>query len=347
MGFAFNPLKDPTLVASGAVNLVRQAFEGQTVKVPPVPFAVTFSDPPETRWVGGLLYPVKDHEGRVVEVVAINEEITEAKRAEEAMLADNRTLEQKVAERTQRLEEAQAELCRALEQERELGELKGRFVSMVSHEFRTPLGVTMSAVELLTHYSDKLPADQKAELLQDIRGATNSMAGMMEQVLLLGRVDAGKLAYSPRIIDAESLLKKIAAEATVASHAPREIVWNVVDDLTATTGDESLMRHIFSNLISNAIKYSPPESNVQINIRRHGTEVIFKIIDHGIGIPEKDRAHLYESFHRCGNVGDRPGTGLGLVIVKRCVDLHGGSITFESEVGKGTAFEVRLPLLAA
>jgi signal transduction histidine kinase len=215
---------------------------------------------------------------------------------------------------------------------------------MVSHEFRTPLGVTMSALELLTHYDDKLPAAQKSELLQDIRTATNSMVGMMEQVLLLGRADAGKLGFSPREIQLEVLLKKIAAEAAAASRSSHEIIWSVANDLHGSRGDEPLLRHIFSNLISNAFKYSPPESKVEVMLSRRGRDALCRVIDHGIGIPEKDRAHLFEAFHRCENVGDSPGTGLGLVIVKRCVEIHGGNIVFDSKVGHGTEFEVCLPL---
>jgi PAS domain S-box-containing protein len=343
MGYAFNVLQAPDLIASGAVDLIRLAFEGQPVTVPPVPFPVN-TEPSETRWIGGVLYPVKDREGRLLEVVVIHHDVTDTKRAEDAMLAINQTLEQKVTERTKELDEARAELSRALEQERELGELKGRFVSMVSHEFRTPLGVTMSALELLTHYDDKLPAAQKSELLQDIRTATNSMVGMMEQVLLLGRADAGKLGFSPREIQLEVLLKKIAAEAAAASRSSHEIIWSVANDLHGSRGDEPLLRHIFSNLISNAFKYSPPESKVEVMLSRRGRDALCRVIDHGIGIPEKDRAHLFEAFHRCENVGDSPGTGLGLVIVKRCVEIHGGNIVFDSKVGHGTEFEVCLPL---
>lgn len=345
-GYAFNPLKDPALNASGAVNLIRRAFEGEAVTVPPVLFPIQ-ADPPEERWIGGVLYPVKDSQGRVLEVVVIHHDITEMKRAEEAMLALNHTLEERVQRRTNELETARLELAKALEAERDLGQLKSRFVSMVSHEFRTPLGVTMSAVELLQHYEDKLPADQKAELLDDIRSATTSMAGLMEQVLLLGRVEAGKLGFRAQPVDLPTLAAKWIEEVTAVTRDKCPVVCRFGQDLEGAQADEALLRHIFGNLLSNAIKYSPAGAEVVLSVHREEGEAVFSVRDSGIGIPEKDRPHLYEAFHRCENVGQIQGTGLGLVIVKRCVEQHSGRIDFESETGRGTTFTVRLPVFSA
>ena len=342
-GLAFNVLEAPDLIASGAVNLIRRAFEGEPVKVPPVPFTVS-SDPPQIRWIGGVLYPVKDAQGKLMEVVVIHHDITEMKRAEEAMLEINHTLEARVKERTGELESARQELAKALDAERELGELKNRFVSMVSHEFRTPLGVIMSAVELLQHYEGKLEAGQREELFTDIRGAAKSMTGLMEQVLLLGRVEAGKLGFRALPVDLEASLKKMVNEAGSAQQNKCEVHLHFKGDLSGARTDEALLRHIFSNLVGNAIKYSPAGSTVDFDIRRENAEGVFSVTDRGIGIPETDRAHLFEAFHRCENVGEIQGTGLGLVIVKRCVEMHSGSLSFESVVGRGTTFTVRLPL---
>jgi PAS domain S-box-containing protein len=345
-GFAFNVLKDPDLNASGAVNLIRRAFDGEAVTVPPVLFPVN-TDPPQHRWIGGVLYPVKDRDGRVLEVVTIHHDITEMKRAEEAMQAINQTLEQRVTERTAELESARSDLARALETERDLSLLKSRFVSMVSHEFRTPLGVIMSAVELLRHYDDRLPAGEKTSLLGDIHGATSSMAGMMEQVLLLGRVEAGKLGFRSQPLDFAALARKLAAEVAASSQSKCPLTLLGMENLDGARGDEALIRHIFSNLLGNAVKYSPDGSEVVLRVFRQDSHLVCSVEDRGIGIPEKDRPHLFEAFHRCENVGDIQGTGLGLVIVKRCVDLHGGSIDFLSTPGLGTTFTVRLPLFAA
>lgn len=342
-GLAFNPLKDPDLIASGAVNLIRQAFEGKAIDVPPVPYPVN-NDPPEHRWIGGVLYPVKDANGVVLEVVVVHNDITETKRAEDAMLALNQTLEQRVSERTAELEAAKEELHRALETERGLSELKSRFVSMVSHEFRTPLGVTMSAVEVIRHYDEKLDVTSRRELCDDIYNATRNMAGLMEHVLLLGRVEAGKLGFKPVPLHFEEIIHKLVDEQQSITHGKCPVHVKSEVDTSDAWGDEVLLHHIFSNLISNAIKYSPEGSAVQMCISRQGADAICSIMDRGIGIPEKDAGQLFEAFNRASNVGSIPGTGLGLVIVKRCVGFHSGSISLKSAPGEGSTFTVTLPL---
>ncbi|MBL9113936.1 MAG: PAS domain-containing sensor histidine kinase [Verrucomicrobiaceae bacterium] len=346
IGYAFNPLKDPDLIKSGAVEHIKLAFAGQPVRVPPVPFPVN-TDPPEVRWIGGILYPVKDKSGRMLEVVTIHNDVTDTKRAEEAMLKVNQTLELRVAERTKELEEVQSNLAKALDAERDLSALKSRFVSMVSHEFRTPLGVTMSAVELLRNYSDRLPDDQKSELLDDIKNATTSMASLMEQVLVLGRVEAGKLGFKPRLIELHALVSKIVEEITSITGDKCPIELLMQPETASIQADETLLRHIFNNLIGNAVKYSPEGEKVTFSAEKDGEHLVCSVADRGIGIPDKDRAHLYEAFHRCENVGEIQGSGLGLVIVKRCVEMHSGTISFESVVNHGTTFTVKLPVFAA
>jgi len=241
---------------------------------------------------------------------------------------------------------AQTELDRALAAERELGELKSRFVSLVSHEFRTPLGITMSAVELLRNYLDRLPPAKLKELLEDIYTSTLRMSGLMEQMLLLGRVEAGKLGFNFAPLDVAALGRKLVDETLSATNRKCPVQFQSVGDFTNACGDESLLRHIFSNLLSNAVKYSTNGGSVEFTVQRAGSDALFTVCDCGIGIPETDQARLFEAFHRAANVSQIPGTGLGLLIVKRCVELHGGTIAFESHVGTGTTFTVRLPLFA-
>jgi signal transduction histidine kinase len=258
----------------------------------------------------------------------------------------NQGLEQRVTERTLQLQRAKAELDRALAQERELGELKSRFVTMVSHEFRTPLGIIMSAVELMRHYDDRLPAEQKHELQEDIHSATKLMASLMEQILVLGRVEAGKLGCRPVQLDLNGLAEKLTDESLSATNHKCPIIWKPQGDLSGACADEGLLRHIFTNLIANAVKYSPEGSEVVFRAHREGPDAVFQIEDHGIGIPGSDLPQLFEAFYRCSNVGEIPGTGLGLVIVKRCVELHEGTMNLDSTVGSGTTFTVRLPLFS-
>lgn len=255
-----------------------------------------------------------------------------------ALAGANEALQAEVAVRVR----AEQELARALQQERELSELKTAFVNTVSHEFRTPLGITMSAVELLQHYEDRLPPEQKAELLDDIQRSTRNMAGLMEQVLLLGRAEAGRLSYRPQPVDLEQLARILTDEQLSSTTRKCPIEWTAENDLSGAHADESLLRHIFTNLLSNAVKYSPARAPVHFHARREGNMAVFTVRDHGIGIPDKDLPHLFEAFQRASNVGEIPGTGLGLVISKRCAELHGGTIEVDSTPGEGTTFTVRI-----
>lgn len=240
--------------------------------------------------------------------------------------------------------QAEQDILRALNTERELGELKSRFVSLVSHEFRTPLGITMSAVELLRNYRDRLPPEKLPELLDDIYSATLRMSGLMEQMLLLGRVEAGKITFKAAPIDLPTLSRKIVDETHSATNRRCPVRFQYEGDLNGAMADESLLRHVFSNLLANAVKYSSEGTEVNFSVKRDRAFAVFTVQDRGIGIPAADHARLFEAFHRASNVGQISGTGLGLMIVKRCVELHRGEISFVSQEGQGTSFTVRLPL---
>lgn len=239
---------------------------------------------------------------------------------------------------------AEAELRMALEQEKELHQLKSNFVNMVSHEFRTPLGVIMSSADILESYFDRLNPDQRHGYLQDVRHSTQQMTRLMEEVLLLGRVESGKNECKPDDLDLHDFCNRLAEEQLAASGNKCPINLQLQIANAQTRADEGLLRHILTNLISNAIKYSPAGCQIHFSVRTDGQDAVFEIRDYGIGIPIEDQPRLFEAFHRGNNVADIPGTGLGMVIVKRCVDLHGGHINVESSKGAGTKFSVRLPL---
>jgi PAS domain S-box-containing protein len=239
--------------------------------------------------------------------------------------------------------EAEAELLRSLAREKELSALKSSFVSMVSHEFRTPLGIILSSAEILHDYFEQLPGEERQCQLDSIRRNTRRMADLMEEVLVLSRFDAGKMECKPAPLDVASLCRRIVDELLSATNNVCPIELKLVADLKEVHLDERLLRHILSNLISNAIKYSPPGNVVRLGVTRNGNDVILRVEDRGIGIPEEDRQWLFNAFHRARNVGERPGTGLGLVIVKRCIELHGGKIKVESKVNHGTTITVHLP----
>ena len=238
---------------------------------------------------------------------------------------------------------AEAELLRTLAREKELGQLRSNFVSMFSHEFRTPLGVIQSSAEILEDYLEQLDPAERKDHLQSIRNNTRRMAGLMEEALLIGSLDAGKIEFKPTPIRLRAFLRKLVDDVLSATNHRCPIELSLVEMPDEIEADERLLQHIFTNLLANAIKYSDPGREVGFEIEPAGPEIVCTIRDQGIGIPEADTEWLFSPFHRGRNVHDRAGTGLGLVIVKRCVDLHGGTIQVLSKCGEGTVVSVRLP----
>ncbi len=266
-----------------------------------------------------------DYEARIAvsaenEVMAIIRDITERKRVE-------------------------ADIRKALEKEKELGELKSRFVTMASHEFRTPLATILSSSELLEYYSHKWSDDKKIKHQQRIQSSVKHMTNLLDDVLLIGKAEAGKLEFQPKLLDIIQLSRDLVEEVQVTTQSHR-INLCTRGQLAKLDGliDEKLLRHIITNLLTNAVKYSPQGKEVNFDLSCDRQQVIFAIQDGGIGISSEDRQQLFESFHRGKNVSNIPGTGLGLAIVKKSVDLHGGTIDVQSQLNVGTTFTVTLPL---
>jgi PAS domain S-box-containing protein len=239
---------------------------------------------------------------------------------------------------------AEEDLLKTLEREKELGQLKSNFVSMVSHEFRTPLGIIQSSAELLRDFYQEMPASEREEQLESITRNTRRMAGMMEEILALSRLEAGKLQFQPAALDLSAFCRRVLDEVLSATNRRCKIELVLGSMPEQAQADERLLNHIFTNLLSNAVKYSEPGSAVHFAVGRDGPDAVCTIRDQGIGIPEDDQQYMFKAFHRGSNVGTRPGTGLGLLLVKRCADLHGGKVTLNSKEGEGTAVTVRLHL---
>ena len=231
----------------------------------------------------------------------------------------------------------------ALEQQKELNELRSRFVAMTSHEFRTPLATILSSAELLKYYGDRMPNSDKMDVIQTIENGVQRMTRMLDRMLLLGKADAQMLEFKPTLLNLVALGHTLVEDAKTQQPDCRCTL--VTDfDVQPATGlyDEKLLGHILGNLLSNAMKYSPQGGEVRFTMRREADQVVLQVADQGIGIPTEEIPHLFESFHRASNVGEIQGTGLGLAIVKNSVDLHGGSIHVASAAGQGTCFTVRL-----
>jgi PAS domain S-box-containing protein len=240
--------------------------------------------------------------------------------------------------------QAETELLKTLAREKELGLLRSKFVSMVSHEFRTPLGIIQSSAEILDDYFDRLEPVERKEHLQSIQKNTRRMAALMEEVLLIGSFDAGKMDYKPAPLDLAGFAGRLVDEVLSATDRRCPILLTMDEMPCSAHADERLLRHILTNLLTNAVKYSEAGESVRFEMRADDADAVCVIRDRGIGIPEADREWLFSAFHRGQNVGERPGTGLGLVIVKRCVDAHGGQIKVDSTLGAGTTVTVRLPV---
>lgn len=245
---------------------------------------------------------------------------------------------------------AEGEIRRALDQQIELNDMKTHFVSMTSHEFRTPLAAILSSAELIRDYSDKLSAQERSDLIQGIAEAVKRMAQMLDNVLLIGRADSGRVEFRPEPVEVESFCRVVAEEAALAavrdskelSRLKMRTNGHASKGITALL-DEKLLRHILGNLVSNAFKYSPSGGDVELTIDSSDKAIRLAVEDHGIGIPADHLPQLYETFRRAGNVGSIAGTGLGLAIVRRSVELHGGHIEVSSTQGAGTRFVVTLP----
>jgi signal transduction histidine kinase len=201
----------------------------------------------------------------------------------------------------------------------------------------------MSSIELLSDYGERLDAGERAELADVIKSSVRRMTQMLDQVLLIGRSDAGRLEFRPQPLELKSLVMQVIDEvrSLERQQAVIDLDWRVQGERRSL--DERLIRHILSNLLTNAVKYSPQGKPVQLVIASSPQQVVFTVTDHGIGIPPEDRPLLFQSFHRGRNVGGISGTGLGLAIVKKAVELHGGTIQVESNLGKGSRFRVFIP----
>jgi signal transduction histidine kinase len=229
------------------------------------------------------------------------------------------------------------------ERERELGEQKTRFVSMTSHEFRTPLSTIISSSELLERYGERWDLERRNTHLSRIRSSARDMSRMLEEILLIGRAEAGVLTPLPGVIELKEFCERLIETTRRTCQHSHEIRLSLAGEDQLWL-DERLLTHVVSNLLDNAIKYSPAGSEVGLTLSVRASRCEIAVSDRGIGIPAADRPLLFQSFQRGSNVGHVRGSGLGLAIVKRVLDVQGGSIRVESEPGAGSRFSVSLPI---
>jgi len=306
-------------------------------------------------------------------VVAFVIDITERKKTEEALkrseeqlLVYAAELEKKVQERTEELnklvndlekaneflqeqiserKKAEEETKKALEKERELNELKTKFVSIASHEFRTPLSTVLSSVSLISQYKEKGALDKIEKHVQRIKSSVNHLTMILNDFLSLGRLEEGRIQVVLEMVNLTDFLMEIHEEVKHSLKERQQIIMQCDQSSHEISLDKRVLRNILFNLISNASKYSGSDKLIYINCSIKSKALTLSIRDEGIGIPENEAKHLFDRFFRASNASNIQGTGLGLNIVKRYVDLLNGELTYVSKEGKGSIFTVTLPLL--
>jgi PAS domain S-box-containing protein len=297
-------------------------------------------------------------------VIAFIVDITQRKEIENNMLKQkfelekitekirqmNAELEVKVEERTQilkealqRLEQSQQELSEALDKERQLNEIKSRFVSMASHEFRTPLTTVLSSASLLSKYSSEKDQEKREKHIRRIKNSVNNLNDILEDFLSLGKLNEGKIETRQEIFELHDAIQEILDEMKgQLKHGQAFKVDSLIEAEVYT--DKKLLRNILINLLSNAIKFSDEGKIIEISAVAEGEQAMISVSDEGIGISEDDQQHLFTSFFRAANALNIQGTGLGLHIVKRYVDLIGGEVNLKSDLNKGTTITFTIPL---
>lgn len=300
-----------------------------------------------------------------MQIVSFVNDITVRKQAENDLIKMKNELEGKVKERTKELSDALMELSHTneglqqemeqrkkveaqirtmLEKEKELNELKSRFVSMASHEFRTPLGGILTSVSLIDRYSSPEDAPKREKHIQKIKKSVRNLTNILNDFLSLDKLEQGKVSTSPSEFDINHFIDDTVEELRETSSNERMITVEHAEPVLTVFQDREMIRNVLINLVSNAIKYSPDGGMVFVRTRKAGNTVRIEIEDQGMGIPAEDQKHLFERFFRAKNVTNLQGTGLGLNIVKRYLDMMGGEITFTSIENKGTTFKVSLPV---
>lgn len=304
-------------------------------------------------WTNVSATPHYDDDGNFMGVMLIVLDITDRKKAEKAAFeikeAFTRELELNVAQRTQELEDARKELAVSLKKEQELGRLKSRFVAIASHQFRTPLSVIQSNLGVLAMHMDTSKGFQLDKELQPkfikisdrIKRQITRMTDLMNDVLILGKINDGNITL--RLVEQPLLpVCQEIFENHSYIHQKKECAIKVIGDPKPVTYDKQLFSHAFSNLVSNAIKYTKENEMPCITVDFQEKETLIKVSDKGIGIPEDELQNLFEPFYRATNVKEYSGTGLGTAIAKEYIELNGGTISVSSKLGEGTEFIITL-----
>ncbi len=278
-------------------------------------------------------------------------DLTLQKEAEDKLKDYASHLEEQIDERTRslknlvaELQEAKEEVSISLEKEKELGQLKSRFVSMASHEFRTPLSAVQLSAVLIEKYAQPFQNDHITKHVGKIKSAVGTLTAILNDFLSLEKLEAGKVEPAFGSFDLVKLGEEITEEMQMVAKQNQSIIYQHTGINSMVNLDQNLLKNCVVNLIANAIKYSGENTFIEFNTEVGGNKCTITVKDNGIGIPENDQKHLFEAFFRAHNTGNIPGTGLGLNIVARYTSLMNGAVEFKSKLNQGTLFILSFPI---
>ncbi len=295
------------------------------------------------RWL--IKFPVKSPDGKVLGLGTFAVDITERKQAEEELIRHRDHLQDLVNEATEDIKAKAQELETALAKEKELNELQRQFVSMASHEFRTPLAIIDATAQRIKSRADKdqLSSEDAGQRVEKIRDAVRRMTRLMESTLTAARMEEGKISVEIGPCDIGQVIAEVCARQQEITHTHK--ITCTLGDLPATIqADDGSLEQVLTNLLSNAVKYAPGEPQIEVSARTEGKDVVVSVRDHGLGIDDEDLPRIGERFFRAKSSTGITGTGIGLNLVNTLVEMHGGKVSIESKKGEGSTFTISLPI---
>ena len=332
----------------------RSIFEGYSIlEFLPLETTSVFTDEKkEVKWYQFSYIPVRDKKDRITNVCFIFVDMTEIRRTNQSLVELNRSLEFRVSERTKELEaevahriDTENRLRVALEKEKELNELKSKFIALVSHEFKTPMTTILMSTQMLEEYRDIHTVGDREKHYNRIKEATLSLNRLMEGVLSISRSESFLIDFKPALINVRKFLSGLITNFE-SNHPANKFELSIPpNDGIFFNLDSNLLTHILENLLSNAVKYSSSKETIFLEVLFLDEQIEFIVKNKGEGIPEEDRDHIFETFYRGKNVENISGTGLGLSVVKNFVALHKGTVSFNSSQEEGTEFHIRIPTI--